>query len=119
MHEIFDRLDTDESARITVDEVARVMAMAILAVHSIVDPEIVIMGGNIGARPELKPRIELHLVRCMRQPVQIEVSALGTRATLIGAVGSAIDFMHRSLFGVGADAGPLSLPHAIVADAAA
>ena len=58
VREIFDRLEIDEAARITVDEVGRVIATAVLAVHSILDPEIVIMGGSIGARPELKPRIE-------------------------------------------------------------
>jgi hypothetical protein len=46
----------------------------------------------------------------MREPVRIELSALGNRATLIGAIGSAIDLVHRSLFGIGKDAGPLALP---------
>lgn len=46
----------------------------------------------------------------MREPVRIELSALGNRATLIGAVGSAIDLVHRSLFGIGRDAGPWLFP---------
>jgi hypothetical protein len=77
------------------------------------------MGGSIGARPELKLRIEAHLERCMREPVRIELSALGTRATLTGAIGGAIDSVHRSLFGVGADASPLALPFTTAADVAA
>ncbi len=108
VREIFDRLETDEAARITIDEVARVIATAILAVHSMLDPEIVVMGGSIGVRPELKLRIEAHLARCMREPVRIEVSALGNRATLTGAIGGAIDLVHRTLFGVGSDASPLA-----------
>jgi hypothetical protein len=68
------------------------------------------MGGSIGARPELKLRIDAHLGRCTREPVRIELSALGNRATLIGAIGSAIDHVHRSLFGIGKDASPLALP---------
>jgi predicted NBD/HSP70 family sugar kinase len=110
VREIFDALGNDEAARLTLDEVGRVIATAILAVHSVLDPEIIIMGGSIGARPELKQRIEAHLLRCMRQPVRIELSALGTRATLLGAIGGAIDLLHRTLFGVGAEAGPLALP---------
>jgi predicted NBD/HSP70 family sugar kinase/biotin operon repressor len=116
---IFDALETDQAARVTIDEVARVIATAILAVHSMLDPEVVVMGGSIGARPELKLRIEAHLKRCMREPVRIEVSALGNRATLLGAIGSAIDCVHRALFGIGADISPLALPLATAAGVAA
>ena len=110
VRDVFDRLEIEEAARITIDEVSRILTTAILAVHSILDSEIIIMGGSIGARPELKVRIDEHLGRCMREPVRIELSALGNRATLIGAIGSAIDLVHRSLFGIGKDAGPLALP---------
>jgi predicted NBD/HSP70 family sugar kinase/biotin operon repressor len=119
VREIFDALEQDEAARVTIDEVGRVIATAILAVHSLLDPEIVVLGGGIGARPELKQRIEAHLKRCMREPVRIEVSALGNRATLLGAIGGAIDCVHRSLFGVGADVSPLALPLITAADVAA
>ncbi|WP_245288181.1 ROK family transcriptional regulator [Bradyrhizobium sp. Ec3.3] len=112
VRDIFERLDTEEAARITVDEIGRILTSAILAVQSVLDSEIIIVGGSIGARPELKRRIDEYLGRCMRQPVRIELSALGSRATLIGAIGSAIDLVHRSLFGIGRDAGPLTLPFA-------
>jgi predicted NBD/HSP70 family sugar kinase len=118
VRDVFDRLETDEAARVTIDEVGRLITTAILAVHAILDPELVILGGSIGARPELKQRIDAYLKRCMREPVRIELSALGNRATLIGAIGSAIDLLHRSLFGIGKDAGPLALPFA-AADVAA
>ena len=118
VRDVFDRLDIEEAARITIDEVSRILTTAILAVHSILDSEIIILGGSIGARPELKLRIDEPLGRCMREPVRIELSALGNRATLIGAIGSALDLVHRSLFGIGRDAGPLALP-AAAADVAA
>ena len=118
VREIFDRLGQDEAARVTIDEVARVIATAVLAVHSVIDPEIVVMGGSIGVRPELTERIAAHLAHCMPQPARIEISALGSRATLIGAIGSAIDLVHRALFGVGAGASLLALP-SFAADVAA
>ena len=118
VRDVFDRLEIEEAARITIDEISRILTTAILAVHSILDSEIIILGGSIGARPELKLRIDEHLGRCMREPVRIELSALGNRATLIGAIGSAIDLVHRSQFGIGRDAGPLALP-AAAADVAA
>ena len=117
VRDLFDRLAEDEAARSTLDEVARIIATAILAVNSVIDPEVVVMGGSIGARPELIKRIEAHLARCMREPTRIEISALGSLATLIGAIGSAIDIVYRTVFGVGTVASPLALP-AVIADAA-
>src|SRR5882757_1230830 len=61
VRDVFDRLDIEEAARITIDEVSRILTTAILAVHSILDSEIIILGGSIGARPELKLRIDEHL----------------------------------------------------------
>ena len=111
VRDIFDRLGSgDEAARLTVSEIARVLAAAILAVKSVIDPEVVVMGGSIGIRPELKADIEAQLARCTREPGRIEISALGSRATLVGALGSAIDTVHRSVFGVGGDISPLALP---------
>ena len=110
VRDVFDRLETDEAARITIDEVGRILTTAILAVHSILDPEIIIMGGSIGARPELKLRIDAHLGALHARACSDRTHALGNRATLIGAIGSAIDHVHRSLFGIGKDASPLALP---------
>jgi predicted NBD/HSP70 family sugar kinase len=110
VREIFDRLEQEESARITIDEVARVIATAILAVHSIIDPEVVVLGGSIGVRPELTRSIQVHLKACMAQPARIEISSLGSRATLTGAIGSAIDLVHQTLFGVGTAANLPALP---------
>lgn len=108
VREIFDRLASDEPARRTIDEVARIIAIAILAVQSVLDPDVVVMGGSIGARPELTTQVAAQLARCMREPVPVEISALGSRATLIGAIGSAIDMVHREVFGIGADAASLA-----------
>jgi predicted NBD/HSP70 family sugar kinase len=103
VREIFDRLGEDEAARRTIDEVARIVAIAILAVQSVIDPEVVLLGGSIGVRPELRTQVAAQLARCMRDPVPVEISALGSRATLVGAIGSAIDMVHRKVFGIGAE----------------
>jgi predicted NBD/HSP70 family sugar kinase/predicted transcriptional regulator len=100
VRDIFDHLDKDEAARTTIDEVARIIASAIVAIHSVIDPALIIMGGSIGARIELKVALERHLARCMANPVPLEISSLGSRATLVGAVGTALTHLHRSLFGI-------------------
>ncbi len=117
VRDMFDRLDSDPRAAAALDECARTIAAALLAVHAVLDPEVALLGGSIGSRSELRDRIASHLGRCMTQPLPVEISALGNRATLTGAIGSAIDGVHRSLFGLGAEAGPLALP-ALHAEAA-
>lgn len=107
---IFDSLPEDARASLALDETARTIAAALLAVHAVLDPQRVVLGGSIGARIELKERIDVYLARCMPQPVPLVVSALGSRATLIGAIGSAIDGVHHALFGIGADSAALALP---------
>jgi predicted NBD/HSP70 family sugar kinase len=108
VRQIFDCLGEDEAAQRTIDEVARIIAIAILAVQSVIDPEVVVLGGSIGVRPELGKKVVDQLARCMRDPVPVEVSALGSRATLIGAIGSAIDMVHRKVFGIGGESGSMS-----------
>jgi len=100
VRDIFEHLEKDAAARTTIDEVARIIATAIVAIHSVIDPALIIMGGSIGARTELKAAIERHLSRCMANPVPLEISSLGSRATLVGAVGTALTHLHRSLFGI-------------------
>lgn len=117
VREIFDRLDEDAAGRAVMDEVARIVATAILAIHSIIDPEVVVMGGNVGARPELVRCIAAHLGRCMAEPVRIESSRLGGRATLIGAIAGAIDQVHQAVFGIGAGTGLRAPPDLAMAAA--
>ncbi|WP_114948446.1 ROK family transcriptional regulator [Microvirga calopogonii] len=110
VRDIFDHLEEDEAARATIGEVARTIATAIVAIHSIIDPALIIMGGSIGVRPELKVALEQHLSRCMANPVPIEISSLGSRAALVGAIGTALTHLHRSLFGIGLPGEPASGP---------
>lgn len=97
--QIFDRMaEGDGAAAALIDEVARTLAESILAVCAIVDPQVVIMGGSIGSRVELVDRIRALLPLCMRNPVPVEISPLGPRAALLGALGMALDRVHETLF---------------------
>lgn len=97
--QIFERLtQNDAHAVAVVDEVARLLALAIVAVCAVVDPEVVITGGSIGSRHELVQRIEAMLPSCTPHPVPVLVSPLGSRAALVGAIGTALDSLHETLF---------------------
>ncbi|TYC68946.1 ROK family transcriptional regulator [Stappia sp. BW2] len=90
----------EQSAIAAVEETARLTALAIAAVGATLDPHLVIMGGSIGARPELVEAIRRYLPRCTPHPVRIEISRFGNRAALIGGLGIAVAHMHEELFGV-------------------
>jgi predicted NBD/HSP70 family sugar kinase len=109
---IFDRLrHGDREAEATLDEAARLLAQALMAVRAVADPELVVLGGSIGARPELVLRVRRALgLRYLAEPLAIEPSALGNRATLIGAIGMALTRLHDDLFGLPGRPGEFMLP---------
>ncbi len=108
---IFERLETGDSAAIAViDETARLLAMAAVSVCALVDPEQIVLGGSIGARPELIERIESLLPLCLTRPAPIVRSVLQERATIVGALATALSRLHNRLFGVTDLPGEFDLP---------
>ena len=99
--EIFQELASgDAAAAGAVDEIARLIAVAIASVHAVIDPEIFILGGNLGRQPQLCDRIRALLHRAIPRQVEIRIGLLGERASLVGALGWARDQLHAELFGV-------------------
>jgi predicted NBD/HSP70 family sugar kinase len=76
----------DSMALAVVDRTVQVVALAIAAVTAVVAPEIVILGGSVGANPLLLEPVRRATAGLVAQPVRVEQSALSTRAALIGAV---------------------------------
>ena len=119
VRDIFERLAShDQAAVATIEETARILVPAIATVSAIVDPEMIVMGGSIGVRPELVGELRRLLPRCVASPVPVEISALGSRATLVGALGVALNHLHNSLFGLMALPGDLTLPGVDIVDTA-
>ena len=73
-----------------VDRHAAVVAEAVLAVASVIDPELVVIGGGIGANPVLLQPLRDAVARICPWPLRVETSALGTNAGVIGAVHHAL-----------------------------
>ncbi|MDC9825151.1 ROK family transcriptional regulator [Devosia sp. ZB163] len=98
---ILARLDTgDRFAAAAIDETARLLVLAISAACAVVDPELIVLGGSVGARPEISRRVGNLLPRAIPRPLPVRSSALGNRATLVGALGQALNRLHANLFGV-------------------
>ena len=97
---IFDQVEAHDSiASATVEEVARLLVHAIVATQAILDPSLVVLGGSIGARPELKSRVLDLAARAMPAAPALETSVLGGRAALVGAVSVGVQSFHATLFG--------------------
>jgi predicted NBD/HSP70 family sugar kinase len=103
--DVFDRLrHEDRAAEATIDEAARLLAQALMAVRAVIDPQLIVLGGGIGSRMELVERVRRALaIRYAAEPLAIAPSALGGRATIVGAIGTALARLHDDLFGRTAD----------------
>lgn len=119
VRDIFARLEAgDARAASVLDQTAHVVSLAIAAICAIIDPEIVVMGGSIGTRSELIERVRGGIGKVFARPVNIVPSMLGSRAGLIGALSSAVNRLHNTLFGIAGLPGDLGLPAISIAKAA-
>lgn len=112
--EVFDAFSAgDDRAVAAVDEHARVIALGISAIAAVADPSVVVLGGGVGSRTELLEPVRRWLALLMREPVRVEVSALGNGVALIGAVAAALVSAHHDLFGLSPTASSLPVPRPI------
>ena len=89
----------DERAMTVVDQVAERIALSVAAVVSVVDPELVILGGGIGRNGDLllEP-VQRELDSLSPFHPRLEISALGEEAALNGAVATALQAAQDRLF---------------------
>lgn len=108
---IFERATQgDAAATFAIDETARHVACGIAAICAIANPQIVILGGSIGLRPEILERTRHFLPLCFPYPVEVAASELGPRAALVGATAVGLSQLHNTLFGVATPDAAISLP---------
>jgi predicted NBD/HSP70 family sugar kinase len=89
--EIFDLAAAgDEVAQQVIDKVARGCAKAIGATATVLDPQICLLGGSVGGRPEILERVRYWLADMMDDPLPVEACALGKKAGLLGALAIAL-----------------------------
>ncbi|WP_084104665.1 ROK family protein [Demequina sp. NBRC 110056] len=76
----------DAGAEAAVDAYARWVAHAVGAVIAVVDPALILLGGGIGSREDLAPRVRDWLAALGFVDTEVRASALGGRGPLLGAV---------------------------------
>lgn len=75
------------------------VARAILALLALVDPDMIVLGGSIGARAEFITRVESKVLGTWGREVRLVRSQSGGRAGLLGALELARRHMLEEMFG--------------------
>jgi predicted NBD/HSP70 family sugar kinase len=113
VHDVFDRAAAGNvAARSVVDHVASRLGTAIATVCAILDPELVVLGGGIGASPLLLRPVRGSAAALVPITARIETSLLGERAALQGAIAVALHAARTTLLAGGAPSEPPKKPAA-------
>jgi len=86
----------ERAVRIVAGE-ADLVARAVCAIVTVVDPELVVLGGGIGQAPGFAAAVALALRRFAPVIPELRVSALGTGAVVDGCLASGADLAWRRL----------------------
>jgi len=109
--EVFERAQSgDPRATDVIDETARLTGLAAATVIATVDPQLIVLGGSVGARADFADKVARVLLRLAPRPVEIRTSTLGKRAGVVGALSVALNKLHDELFSVADLAAALPLP---------
>jgi predicted NBD/HSP70 family sugar kinase len=78
----------DERAAAVVADEAELIARAVCAIITVIDPELVVLGGGIGQAPGFAEVVAADLSRLSPVQPEVRVSALGTEAVVDGCLAS-------------------------------
>lgn len=87
----------DERAAAVVADEAELVARAVCAVVTVVDPELVVLGGGIGQAPGFAAVVTAELRKLAPVMPEVRVSALGTEAVVDGCLASGAELAWQRL----------------------
>lgn len=96
--DLFSRVEQSPTARDIVEQHARDVGNLAAACVSILDPQLIVLGGGVGQNPQLLPGVR-DVVKELCWPVDVVNGKLSNQATVLGAVRLAIDFAMARLLG--------------------
>jgi predicted NBD/HSP70 family sugar kinase len=100
--EVFERARAGEPRALRiVDNVARHLGVAIATICTVIDPEMVVLGGGIGSNALLLGPVRAAAAALFPLTVRVETSMLGEKAALQGAIAIALREARRQLFSAG------------------
>ena len=99
----------DERAAAVVAEEAALVARVLCAVVTVVDPELIVLGGGVGQAPGFATAVTAELRSIAPVMPEVRVSALGTDAVVDGCLASGAELAWAQLTG-GPGASPAPAP---------
>jgi predicted NBD/HSP70 family sugar kinase len=87
----------DERAAAVVADEAALVARAVCAIVTVVDPELVVLGGGIGQAPGFAAAVAAELRKLAPVMPEVRVSALGTEAVVDGCLASGAELAWQRL----------------------
>jgi predicted NBD/HSP70 family sugar kinase len=97
--DVFTRAQSgDPAAQTVVNAVAQRLGSAIASVVAVIDPELVVLGGGIGSNPVLLAPVRRTVAELVPLSPRLETSALGERASLLGAIAMALREARAQMF---------------------
>ena len=87
----------DERAAAIVADEAELVARAVCAIVTVVDPELVVLGGGIGQAPGFASAVAAELQKVAPVMPEVRVSALGTEAVVDGCLASGTELAWQRL----------------------
>jgi predicted NBD/HSP70 family sugar kinase len=96
--DLFARVEQSATARAIVEQHARDVGNLAAACVSVLDPQLIVLGGGVGQNPLLLPGVR-DVVKELCWPVEVVNGELSNQATVLGAVRLAIDFAMARLLG--------------------
>lgn len=91
--DVFARTATDPAARDVVHTAARHLAEALVAVHTVLDPACLVLGGGVGSRTDLLALVR-HEVLLLGHELDLRHSAVAGNPALVGALRLAAQAHH-------------------------
>jgi glucokinase len=82
--------DGDAAAQAVLHDQAVALALGITAVHALLDPSLIVLGGGLGSRPDLLAAVAPVVARLTSRPVGLAPSRRGGRAGVVGAAEAAL-----------------------------
>lgn len=96
----------DAAAADVVDATGRALAEGMAAIVAVLDPALVVLGGGLGSTEVVRDAVRSWSQELMDAPVPVELSTLGSRAAVVGALRTALHEAHGRAFAVGERIGP-------------
>ena len=87
----------DATALSIIDDEARTLALGVVAVAAILDPEAVVFSGSIGSQELLVAAVDRHAADMLSSPPNIAISSLGNRGTIFGAIAVAFEAVYDQI----------------------